>query len=164
MLQSNLHICQADSKFILAHFRLEVRSAAHHSKSWPADLRPLKPGHDWSTSPTDSLMGGEPTHRLTLPWPAILIGAFFGTTGSHVHGILCAWESGRKWRTRVKMKPQGLVNPRIFWATKSLLKWVRYSGAVSHLSSTPTLEHSHEAIWVDGDFFFPNVGTRGEVV
>lgn len=69
-------------------------------------------------------MGGEPTHRLTLPWPTILIGTFFGTTGSHVHGILYAWESGRKWRTRVKMKPQGLVNPRIFWATKSLLKWV----------------------------------------
>lgn len=23
---------------------------------------------------------------------------------------------------------------------------------------------SHESIWVDGDFFFPSVGTRGEVV
>lgn len=34
--------------------------------------------------------GGEPAHHLTLPHPAILIGAFFGITGSHVHGILYA--------------------------------------------------------------------------
>lgn len=162
MLQSTLHISQEGSKFIFIHFRLEVRSAALHHKSWHAGLGPQKLGHEWSTSPTDSPTGGEPTHRLTLPWPAILIGAFFGTTGSHVHGILYAWESGQKWRTRVKMKPQGLVNPRIFWATKSLLKWVRYSGAVSHLSSTPTLQHSHEAIWVDGDFFFPTWGPEGK--
>lgn len=160
MLQSTLHIYQVGSKFILAHFRFEVKSAACHH-SWRAGLRPLKLGHDWSTSPTDSPMGGEPTHRLTLPWPTILIGTFFGTTGSHVHGILYAWESGRKWRTRVKMKPQGLVNPRIFWATKSLLKWVRYSGAVSHLSSIPTLQHSQEAIWVDGDFFSQYGDQRG---
>lgn len=161
MLQSTLHISQEGSKFIFIHFRLEVTSAALHHKSWHAGLGPRKLGHEWSTSPTDSPTGGEPTHRLTLPWPAILIGAFFGTTGSHVHGILYAWESGQKWRTRVKMKPQGLVNPRIFWATKSLLKWVRYSGAVSHLSSTPTLQHSHEAIWVDGDFFSQCGDQRG---
>lgn len=162
MLQSTLHIYQVGSKFILAHFRFEVKSAACRHSSWRAGLRPLKLVHDWSTSPTDSLMGGEPTHCLTLPWPTILIGTFFGTTGSHVHGILYAWESGRKWRTRVKMKPQGLVNPRIFWATKSLLKWVRYSRAVFHLSSIPTLQHSQEAIWVDGIFFFSVRGPEGK--
>lgn len=162
MLQPTLHIYQEGGKFICTHLRLEARSAASHHRSWRAGLGPLRPGLGWTTSPPDSPKGGKPTHRLTVPWPAILIGAFFGTTGSHVHGILYAWESGRKWRTRVKMKPQGLVNPRIFWATKSLLKWVRYSGAVSYLSSTPTPQHIHQAIWVDGVFFFPSVGTEGK--
>ena len=152
MLQPTSHACWEGSKFILTHFLLEVRPAASlHHRSWCAGLGPPQPGLPWSASLADSPEGGSPTHRLTLPWPTILIGAFFGTTGSHVHGILYAWESGQKWRTRVKMKPQGLVNPRIFWATKSLLKWVRYSGTVSNLSSTPTLQQSHKETWVDGD-------------
>lgn len=161
MLQSTLHICQVGSEFILTPFWFEVKPAACRHSSWHAGLGPLKLGHDWSTSPTDSRPGGKPTHRLTLPWPTILIGTFFGTTGSHVHGILYAWESGQKWRTRVKMKPQGLVNPRIFWATKSLLKWVRYSGAVSHLSSVPTLQHSQDQSGWMGIFFFQYGNQRG---
>lgn len=152
MLQPASHIYWEGSKFILTQFLLEVRSTASlYHRSWRAGLGPPQPGLRWSASLADSAEGGSPTHHLTLPWPTILIGAFFGTTGSHVHGILYAWESGQKWRTRVKMKPQGLVNPRIFWATKSLLKWVRYSGTVSNLSSTPTLQHSHKETWVDGD-------------
>lgn len=72
----------------------------------------------------------------SLPLPTKichLIGAFFGTTGSHVHGIPCAWESGRKRKTVAKLKPMAYVNPWIFWATKSLLKWVRPLEAVSVL-------------------------------
>lgn len=60
------------------------------SRSWHAGLGPLTPGHDWSPSPTDAPTGGQPTCCLSLPRPAILIGAFFGTTGSHVHGTLYA--------------------------------------------------------------------------
>jgi len=67
-----------------------------------------------------------------------LIAAFFGTTGSHVHGIPCAWESGRKRRAVAKMKPMGHVNPRIFWGTKSLLKWVRPSESCVPLSCFPS--------------------------
>lgn len=67
-----------------------------------------------------------------------LIAAFFGTTGSHVHGIPCAWESGRKRRAVAKMKPMGHVNPRIFWGTKSLLKWVRPSESCVLLSCFPS--------------------------
>lgn len=36
------------------------------------------------------LSSGEPTHHLTLLHPAILIGAFFGITGSHALGTLYA--------------------------------------------------------------------------
>lgn len=67
-----------------------------------------------------------------------LIAAFFGTTGSHVHGIPCAWESGRKRRAVAKMKPMGHVNPRIFWGTKSLLKWVRPTESCVPLSCFPS--------------------------
>lgn len=67
-----------------------------------------------------------------------LIAAFSGTTGSHVHGIPCAWESGRKRRAVAKMKPMGHVNPRIFWGTKSLLKWVRPSESCVPLSCFPS--------------------------
>jgi len=67
-----------------------------------------------------------------------LIAAFFGTTGSHVPGIPCAWESGRKRRAVAKTKPMGHVNPRIFWGTKSLLKWVRPSESCVLLSCFPS--------------------------
>lgn len=72
----------------------------------------------------------------SLPLPVKichLIGAFFGTTGSHVHGIPCAWESGQKRKAVAKLKPMAYVKPRIFWATKSLLKWVRPSEVVGCL-------------------------------
>lgn len=71
------------------HLQLEVMSApattlAGTEGSGPEAAR----GFTGASHLIDS--GGEPAHHLPLPHPAILIGAFFGITGSHVHGILYA--------------------------------------------------------------------------
>lgn len=61
-----------------------------------------------------------------------------------------------------KNEATGPRKPKDILGNKVSVKVSRYSGAVSHLSSVPTLQHSQEAIWVDGDFFFSVLGPEGK--
>lgn len=161
MLQSTLHISQEGSKFIFIHFRLEVRSAALHHKSWHAGLGPQKLGHEWSTSPTD-------THRWRAhPPPHSALTCHFDWCIFWYNRKSCSWHTLRM-RKRAEVENTGkneATGPR---KPKDILG-NKVSVKVSKVfwSCVPPLIYSHPAAFSRGNMggwglFFPTWGPEGK--
>lgn len=60
-----------------------------------------------------------------------------------------------------KNEATGPRKPKDILGNKVSVKVSKVFQSCVHLSSPPTLQHSHEATRVDGDFFFPMWGPQG---